>query len=199
MTSYSHLSIRDESLRQIVERALCGLREYPSGPATRERRYLILYALNDLSDRLMADGVFKSRAGQQMVRSAAIINDPCVELITDGSGGEREELGVLYQFALDGGSVRFGLRFYADEELEVSEASEKAANWRVRLSSLLFELEAEGFTLAPDAFAALQVDEDRWDIGWLAWRGYVRGAIPDDDALLRDFRRVLEAYHSINA
>ena len=198
MTSYSHLSNRDDSLRQIIERALRGLREYPSGPRTKERRCVVLYALNDLADRLTADRAFASRTGQHLVRSDAVISDPRVELTTDGSGGEREELGVLYQFAPDGGSVRFGLSYYPDEELEESEASERAANWRARLAALLAELDADGFTLAPDSPSALQVDEDRWGTGWLAWRVYVRGAVPDDDSLRRDFRRLLAAYDSID-
>lgn len=159
---------------------------------------MVLYALNDLADRLMTDRAFASRTGQHLVRSDAVISDPRVELITDGSGGDREEVGVLYQFAPDGGSVRFGISYYPDEGLEEAEGSERAASWRARLATLLDEVEAEGFTLAPDASSALQVDEDRWGTGWLAWRVYVRGAVPDDDALQRDFRRVLEAYDSVD-
>ena len=74
-----------------------------------------------------------------------------------------------------------------------------SSTWRHgrTVAELQAMLEAEGFTLAPDAFSALQLDEDRWGTGWLAWRVYVRGAVPDDDALHRDFRRVLKAYDSV--
>lgn len=195
--SFKHFSQKDQPLDEIMRRTLAAIRDYPSSGRDVGRRYAILYALNDLSDALARVEAVKSRPFLTPARNGAVVNNPVVEFWVEESDTDfTNQIGVLYQFAVDGEDVRFGLSYYRPEEAEDSDAEAKEKAWRERLSPLVRAFATGGFS-TDNGNEAGELDAiERWDSGWLAWRTYSANAIPSPQELERDLSVAVQLFEN---
>jgi hypothetical protein len=202
-SSSSHHRLPSETdLREHVERVLELIREYPRGPRTRERLHRTSRALNELTDALASAAPVARRPYLEPARSGTVVTNPAVEfwVIADYEGDVVDRIGVLYQFATDGESVRFGVAYYAPDDADEDDGTVMnpgEARWRDRLRAPLATLTSAGFQTDEGGREQRIAAVEKWDAGWLAWRSYERGAVPDADVLLQDLGAALVAYDAI--